>query len=110
MANPVTIPITATGTFAHYPDWLETPFDISYAIELASGTTGTYTVSYSMDDPNDATWTPVWIADPTNGSAQTTSQAGYFDNHRIRGIRVIFSALGGTASARFVILQGMSSR
>lgn len=109
MANPAYIPITATGTFPFYPDWLQSPFNLSYAVEYAAGTTGTYTVSYTLDDPNDATWTPIWIADPTNGVAQTAAAGGFY-TFPIRGLRVIFSAIGGATSARFAIIQGQTSR
>jgi hypothetical protein len=105
MANPVYIPITATGTFATYPE----AANLTYAVELAAGTTGTYTLQYTLDDPNDATWTPVWLTDPTNGVAQTASAGGFYD-FRIRGLRVVFSALGGTASARLAVLPGLSPR
>jgi len=109
MANPIYVPITATGTFAKYLDFMQSPASISYAVEFAAGTTGTFTVSYTLDDPNDTTWTPIWIADPVNGSAQTSSVGGVYVGP-IRGLRVIFSALGGSNSARFAILQGMSAR
>lgn len=108
MSNPTYIPITATGTYGTYLDTVQSPFNLSYAVEFAAGTTGTYTVSYTLDDPNDLSWTPVWVADPTNGSAQTATQVGYY-TFPIRGLRVIFSALGGTGIARFAILQGTTS-
>lgn len=110
MANPSYTLITATGTYAYYPDWMQVPFSLGYGVEFASGTTGTYTVSYTLDDPNDASWTPIWLPDPTNGSAQTAGSGGFYSGNPIRGIRVIFTVLGGTAKARFAILQGMSSR
>ena len=108
MANPIYIPITATGTFAMYFDTIQSPFNASYAVEFAAGTTGTYTVSYTLDNPNDLTWTPVWVPDPTNGAAQTATQGGFY-GFPIRGLRVIFSALGGSNSARFAVLQGTTS-
>lgn len=108
MANPIVIPITATGTFATYLDTVQSPFNLSYAVAFAAATTGTYTVSYTLDDPNDLSWTPVWIADPTNGAAQTATQGGSY-SFPIRGLRVIFSALGGASSVRFVIIQGTTS-
>lgn len=108
MANPIYIPITATGTFNTYLDTTQSPFNMSYAVELAAGTTGTYTVNYTLDDPNDPNWTPVWIPDPINGAAQTTSQGGFYD-WSIRGLQVVFSALGGSNSARLAVLQGTTS-
>lgn len=105
MANPSVTRIAATGTYAVYPDFAQTPFNLSYAVEFAASTTGTYQVSYTLDDPNDANWTPIWNADPTNGTDQTTSGTGIYIAP-IRGLRVIFSALGGTTLARFIVLQG----
>lgn len=108
MANPSYTPITATGTYAYYTDFFQSPFNLSYAVEFAAGTTGSYTVSYTLDDPNDLSWTPVWVADPTNGTAQTATQGGFY-SFPVRGLRVIFSALGGSASARLAVIQGTTS-
>jgi len=115
MAKPSYTLITATGTYAFYPDWMQSPFNLSYGVEFASGATGTYTVSYTLDDVNQqidyygsTAWTPIWLADPTNGSAQTASAGGFY-TFPIRGLRVIFSALSG-GRARFAVLQGMSAR
>lgn len=108
MANPIYVPITATGTYGKFLDIIQSPFNLTYAVEFAAGTTGSYTVSYTLDDPNDVNWTPVWISDPTNGTAQTATQGGFY-GYPVRGIRVIFSALGGTAIARLAILQGTTS-
>jgi hypothetical protein len=115
VANPSYTLITATGTFSFWPDWIQSPFNLSYAVEFAAGTSGTYTVSYTLDDPNEqidrygaVAWTPIWLADPTNGAVQTASAGGYY-TFPIRGLRVIVSALSG-GNARFAVLQGQSSR
>lgn len=108
MANPAYATITATGTYDFWCDYTQSPFNMSYAVEFESGTTGTYTVNYTLDDPNDPTWTPIWLPDPTNGNAQTASQGGFY-SFPIRGIQVIFSALGGTGVARFARIQGTTS-
>lgn len=105
MANPIYVPITAPGTFSKFVDISQSPFNLSYVVEFAVGTTGSYVVKYTLDDPNDLTWTPVWAPDPTNGTAQTATQGGFY-TFPIRGLQVIFSALGGTAMARLAILQG----
>lgn len=109
MPNPSYTAITTASTTTVYPDFMQSPFNLSYAVEFAAGTTGTYTVAYTLDDPNDTSWTPIWIADPTNPLAQTASAGGYF-SFPIRGLQVIFSVIAGTASARLAVLQGMSSR
>lgn len=108
MANPAYIPIAATGTYVYYTDFFQSPFNLSYVVEFAAGTTGSYTVNYTLDDPNDPTWTPIWVADPTNGTAQTATKGGSY-SVPIRGLQVIFSALGGTAVARLAVLQGTTS-
>lgn len=114
MAGGSYTPITATGTYAVYLDYLVTPPNTSYAVEFAAGTTGTFTVSYTLDDPNPGVgspnvgWTPIWLNDPS-AIAQTGSLSGTFQ-FPIRGIRVVFAALGGSASAMFAVLQGMSAR
>ena len=115
MAMPSYTPIKATGTYAYYPDFMQSPFNLSFAVELAGGTTGTYTVSYTLDDPQPqitnyggTAWTPIWLPDLTLGAATSVSAGGYY-TFPIRGLRVIFSALAG-GNARFAILEGMSSR
>lgn len=109
MANPIYQNITATGTYTFWLDNFQSPFDASWAVEYATSTTGTYTVKFTLDDPNDTSWTPIWIADPTNGGSLTATAFGSYV-FPIRGLQVIFSALGGTDLARVAILQGMSSR
>lgn len=113
MANPFYKSITAAGTYAFYPDILQSPFNLSYAVEFKAATTGSYTVSYTLDDPNpnvgDAEfgWTSIWVADPTNGSAQTATQGGFY-TFPIRGLRVVVSAV--TGQIMFAVIQGQSSR
>lgn len=109
MANPVIIPVTTAATYATYPDWMQSRFGLSYAVEKGASATGSYVVNYTLDDPNDLTWTPIWIADPTNGTAQTTTQGGFYSSP-VRGLQFIFSAVGGTGGWRIVVLQGMSAR
>jgi hypothetical protein len=105
VANPVYFNITATGTYLFWLDNSQSPFNASWAVEFAASTTGTYTVKFTLDDPEDTTWTPVWIADPTNGGSLTATQSGPY-TFPIRGLQVIFTVLGGTALARVAILQG----
>lgn len=110
MANPAYIPITSTGSTqaVFSPDWLQSPFNLSYAVEVGAATTISYTVQYTLDDLNDAAWTPIWVADPTNGgTAQTDTQGGFY-SFPIRGLRVTVTAVSGS-NARFAVLQGMTS-
>ena len=113
MANPSYTLLTAPGTTDIWLDNFQSPFDMSYAVEFAAGTTGSFTVNYTLDDPNplpgsaNANWTPIWIPDPTNGTAKTVTAAGSYTTP-IRGLQVVFSALSGSVLLAFV--QGMSSR
>jgi len=107
VANPIVIPISATGTYSTYVDWAS-GYNISWFCEAASGATGSYTVNITGDDPNDTTWTPVWIADGVADIAQTTSKSNYYAGYPIRGIQVVFTAI--TGNWRFVVLQALSAR
>jgi hypothetical protein len=113
VANPSYTLITATGTTNIWLDNFQSPFNMAYAVEFAAGTTGSFTVNFTLDDPNplpgsiNAGWTPIWIADPTNGTAKTATAAGSYVTP-IRGLQVIFSAISG--SAMLAVVQGMSSR
>lgn len=105
--------ITAPGTYPVWLDYLTAPPNTSYAVEFAAAATGSYTVQFTLDDPNPGVgepnvgWTPIWIADALLGTAQTATGSNY-TQFPIRGVRVIFSAISG--SAMFVVLQGMSAR
>ncbi len=108
MANPIIVGMSGSGgaVTATIPvDPAANPFSLSYAVELAAGATGSFSVFYSLDDPNDATWTPVWFSDLTLGAAQTASVSGGY-SRPIRQLRVAFTAL--TGSARVIVLQGLS--
>lgn len=107
MANRIVIPVAATGTYTTNLDWLTAPPNTSYAVELAAGATASWTASYSLDDPNDLTWTQIFIPDPTNGTAQSATQGGFY-GYPVQTLKIVFSALTGTA--RIVVLQGMSAR
>ena len=90
--NPTYIPITTTGTYNFWPDYVQSPFNLSFAVELAGGTTGTYTVSYTLDDPQpqitnygDTAWTPIcsasssWVNPAASRAARMRSlSAGFF--------------------------------
>lgn len=115
MANASYTAIPAgAGTYTVWLDYLTAPPNTSYAVELAAGASGaSFTVQFTLDDPDplwqalNVGWTPIWIADPVNGTAQTGTVAGFYQ-YPIRGIRVVFTTLTGTAM--FAVLQGMSAR
>lgn len=113
MANPIYALITATGTYDFWLDNFQSPFNMAYAVELKAASTASFTVNYTLDDPNpalgavNAGWTPIWLADPTNGTAKTVSSAGSYVTP-IRGLQVVFSAISGPVL--IAIVQGQSSR
>lgn len=98
---------TNSGDGLVLPDWQQSPFNLSYAVLLVGAATATFTVQYTLDDINNAAITPIWVADPTNGSAQTANAGGSY-SFPIRGLRVNVSALSGTL--RLAVIQGSSAR
>lgn len=108
MAKPSYQTVSAPGTAAYYPDWMQSPFNMTWVLEVPAGVTVSYTVQWTADDINDTSWTPVWLADSVAGTAQTASQ-GNFYMWPIRGIRVTVASVSG-GSVRFAVLEGMSSR
>lgn len=111
MAQAIYRPITThTGTADGLVvvDWQQSPFGLSYAVEVPGAVTTSYTIQYTLDDVDDPLVT--WLPDPTNASAQTGTVGGSY-TFPIRGLRVNVSALsGGTAAIRLAVLQGSSAR
>lgn len=104
--------LTAPSTVVHLVDYQQSPFNLSYAVEVPGGVTISYTVLYTFDDPNDLAWTPIWLPDITNPAAQTATKAGFYttaNSGPIRGLEVIVASISG-GSARFVVLQGSTAR
>ena len=114
MANPSHTLIANTGTFTVWPDFFRTPFNLSYEVALASGTSATFTLHYTLNNPNalpgsvEYGWTPIWLPNPTNGTSQTGSVGGFYTSP-IRGLQLIVSAISG-GKMLWEVLQGMSSR
>lgn len=105
MANPNYQLFTATGAGpAIVVDHFQTPFNLSYAVELASGATVTGQVEATYDDPNDSTWTTVWM---NVGSSVTANTSGALTSP-VRAIRFVPSAI--TGQVRFCVIQGMNLR
>lgn len=104
---------TGTGDAIVPVDEQQSPFHLSYAVEVPNGVTTSYTIQYTLDDVSGAV-TPTWFADPTNGSAQTGSVAGFYNlvtAGPIRALQVNVSALsGGTATIRLAVIQGSTAR
>lgn len=101
---------TNAGDGLYVPDWYQTPFDLSYCVEVPAGVTASFLLQYSLDDVNDPSWVPVWLPDPTNGVARAVTIGGFY-SFRIRALRLNVATLtGGAARVRFAVLQGQSSR
>ncbi len=100
--------ITGVGTFGYVPDWQQSPFNLSYVIEVPAGTTISYTVLFTVDDLTDPTWTPIWLPDITHAGALTATAAGKY-NWPIRGLQLAVASISG-GNARFAVLQGSRSR
>jgi hypothetical protein len=109
MAIPVYYPITGTGTLIVPLDFMQSPFNMSYAVEVPGGVTISFTAQYTLDDPNDPTWPLVWLADPVNGGVARTASAGGSYTTPIRALQITTTALSG-GNARLAIIQAMSSR
>ena len=91
-------------------DWLQSPFGLTYQVDVPAGVTTSFIVQWTLADPNDATVTPVWVADVTNGTAKTASVAGSY-SFPVRALRVSVSALSaGVATIYFRVIQGSSAR
>jgi hypothetical protein len=108
MARPISHTISATTTGLVVPvDDQQSPVCLRWFVNLAAAATISYTVQYTGDDVNDATWTPIWISDSVAGTAQTTSISNGYTTP-IMALRIVVTAITGTA--RFVVLQGSSAR
>jgi len=107
MATPRTLNVTAPGTFVMDTDFMQSPFNAQWFVEVPGGVTASYTVNFTGDDLNGAA-TPTWTADSVAGSAQTATKNNAY-NAPIRGLQFVFTAVSGGA-ARVNLLQGMSAR
>ena len=103
--------ITNTGTTTPLVvDYLQCPFGVSAAIEEGAGVSAiSVQLEYTLDDPNDASWTTTWI---NAGSAITTNTAVTFGvggtyPGPIRAIRANVGTLTG-GNIRLSVLQGIS--
>lgn len=92
-------------------DWQQSPFGLTYTVEVPGGVTASFIVYWTLDDLNDATATPLWIADAINGTAKVASVGGTYGPAPIRALRVSVSSLsGGVAHIVFSVIQGSSAR
>jgi hypothetical protein len=108
MAQAIYRTVTAVGTTIIPVDWQQSPFNLGYVIEVPGGTTISFTVQFTLDDVNDASWTPIFLADATNGTAKTATAAGSY-TVPIRALQLTIASISG-GNARIAILQGSSAR
>jgi hypothetical protein len=110
---------TATGT-SLLLDWAVVPFNVSFALELVSGT-GSFGVQYTLDDVNVATGTALplngqsaqttvtWFPDANAPAGQTTSIAGNY-MFPVKAVRCVvataFANSTGAFALQFSVLQG----
>jgi hypothetical protein len=110
---------TATGT-ALILDHAQSPFNVSFALELISGT-GTFGVQFTLDDVNSATGTALplvgqsanttvtWFSDANAGPGQTASTTGNY-MFPVRAVRCAvttsFANATGAFALQFAVLQG----
>lgn len=113
MSKAIYKPISVTGTYVIPVDWWEAPFSLGYAVEIASGSTASFTVNYSLSGQNIAPnapnygWTPIWFADANNGTSKSVSVTGSYTTP-ITALQFIFSAISG--NVMLSILQGIGPR
>jgi hypothetical protein len=105
MALGATVSYTTTGTMESLNlDPSIAPFNASVVATL--GTTGTYKLQYSLDDPNVADADAIWT-DSVNIPSGTTSSAVTNFMFPVSRIRVVIDALDSTLTLQF--LQGYTS-
>jgi hypothetical protein len=90
-------------------DWLQSPFNVSLGVDLSQAMGVTYTVQYCLSDLNDSTVTsPLWRADTTLGTNQTTSGTTQYTTP-IMFVRVNVTAIS-SGTVYVEVVQGMSAR
>lgn len=100
MANPIYITYTTTGTKTAIPlDYLPAPFNA--AVQVQVGTTATYAMQYTFDDPASAT--ALWTDDTVIPTGTTATAATSYTTP-IRALRFVIAAVSGNLNVK--ILQG----
>ncbi len=101
---------TSANDGLYMADWQQSPFQLTYQVDVPGGVTVAFTVQWTLADLNDASVTPVWLADPMNGTSTAVSVGGSY-GFSVRAIRVAVTALsGGVAHIFFRVIQGSSAR
>lgn len=98
--------LTAAGVATVVLDRFQTPFNVSYAVELIGGPTAAYAVQFTLDDVNDTSITAVWFDDANNPTGTAASAVGNYA-FPVRAIRANAATLTG-GSLRFKVMQGGS--
>lgn len=113
MPMPIYQQINGTGTgTALILDWAVVPFDVSFALEIQSGT-GQFGVQYTLDDPNAAidglttSTTVTWFNDANAGSTTNSTTGNYLFPVRALRVQCYSSSNTGTLNMQFAVLQGL---
>ena len=119
MAQPTRIVVSAVGLTPVLMDWMQNPFNAIVGVDVSNAVGAAYTVQYTLSDytgmlelagavlsPN-AGETPLWRADTTLGTSQSTSGVATY-TAPVFGVRLNLTAI----TSGFVVLevlQGMST-
>lgn len=95
---------TTTGAKTPYIlDYAQSPFNVSVQVVLEGASTATYGVQYTLDDPDETRWTPVWTDDANLPTGQTANGVSNY-LFPVRAVRINIAAISGTV--RFTTIQG----
>ena len=104
MAKPTINAYTTTGAKASIGlDWATTPFNVAVAVTV--GTTGTYSIQYSLDDWSTTDANALWFTD-ANLIANTTVSGVTNYMFPVTRIRINITAITGTITLQ--TLQGFA--
>lgn len=112
MGYPVYQRTNGTGTTtAIILDWTQPVFNVSFAVELQSGT-ATFGVQFTLDNVNQAIDLPganttvTWFNDVNTGTVATASIAGNY-MFPVQALRLNVASIGPASQLQFVVLQGL---
>ena len=105
MANPSYRTYNTTGEKEPWnADWMIAPFNVTASAVIVSGGAN-YSIEYTLDDLNDLSVTPRWLA--TEGApAGTTTSKTISLTFPVRFLRINIAVITGTVELK--LLQSMS--
>ncbi len=106
MPNPQYISFSATGTTVPAPlDWTLVPFNASFSVDLAGNATGTFTIQYTLQNPENGTSLVVWHNDANVANSTTNLVGNYM--FPVRAIQLVVSGLSSGGTGTLSVLQGL---